>query len=94
MSRNANARTFPVVLKSIISDAIKDKTIVDDNAKRIRAKLRLALADSHIRNTSWIANNQKEYDAIRCAFDARYATKLADNRKRKPKVNVEETTNA
>lgn len=93
---NTKTRVFPIVLKSIIDDAMRDKTIVDDNAKRIRAKLRVALASSHIRNTSWIANNQREYDAIRCAFDARYNERMIASRKRKTRAksnDANETTN-
>jgi hypothetical protein len=95
---NAQSRAYPIVLKSIIRDAIDEKTIVDDNAKRIRAKLRVALATSHIKNTSWIATNSREYDAIRCAFDNVYATRIANARKRntKSRANVDanvDTTN-
>lgn len=93
---NTKTRVFPIVLKSIIDDAMRDKTIIDDNAKRIRAKLRVALASSHVRNTSWIANNQREYDAIRCAFDARYNERMIASRKRKTRAksnDANETTN-
>lgn len=90
---NTKTRVFPIVLKSIIDDAMRDKTIVDDNAKRIRAKLRVALASSHIRNTSWIANNQREYDAIRCAFDARYNERMTQSRKRKSRAKSNDETN-
>lgn len=84
---NTKTRVFPIVLKTIIDDAMREKTIVDDNAKKIRAKLRVALASSHIRNTSWIATNSREYDAIRCAFDAKYATRVEQSRKRATKKN-------
>lgn len=95
MSRNyATHKTQIVVLKTIIDDAMNDKTIVDDNAKRIRAKLRVALASSHIRNTSWIANNQREYDAIRCAFDARYNERMIASRKRKTRAKSNDDANA
>lgn len=84
---NAKTRNFPIVLKTIIDDAMREKTIVDDNAKKIRAKLRVAFANSHVKNTSWIANNSREYDAIRCAFDARYAQRIENARKRSSKKN-------
>lgn len=89
MSRKTNTKTraFPIVLKTIIDDAMRDKNIVDDNAKKIRAKLRVAFAQSHVKNTSWIANNSSEYDAIRCAFDARYAQTIENAKKRNAKKN-------
>lgn len=82
---NTKTRVFPIVLKTIIDDAMRDKTIVDDNAKKIRAKLRVALANDHVKNTSWIATNAREYDRIRCAFDTQYATRIANARKRNAK---------
>lgn len=82
---NTKTRVFPIVLKTIISDAIVDKTIVDDNAKKIRAKLRVAFANDHMKNTSWVANNQRDYDRLRSAFDPAYATRLANARKRNAK---------
>lgn len=84
---NAKTRNFPIVLKTIIDDAMREKTIIDDNAKKIRAKLRVAFANSHVKNTSWIANNSREYDAIRCAFDARYAQRIENAKKRTTKKN-------
>lgn len=89
---NTKSRVFPIVLKTIIDDAMREKTIVDDNAKKIRAKLRVAFANEHVKNTSWIATNAREYDRIRCAFDAKYATRIANARKRKTKSN-DATTN-
>lgn len=68
--------TFPIVLKSIINDAHKDNKSFTLNDKQIRSRLR-AKVSSHIRNTSWVANNQREYDAIRSAFDATYAARIA-----------------
>lgn len=79
---NTKTRVFPIVLKTIIDDAMRDKTIVDDNAKKIRARLRVALANSHVKNTSWVATNEREYNAIRSAFDPRFAERLANARKR------------
>lgn len=90
--RNAKTRSYPCVLKTIIDDAMREKTIVDDNAKKIRAKLRHAFASSHIKNTSWIATNAREYDAIRSTFDARYAERIANARKRNARKN-DATTN-
>lgn len=75
-------RVFPIVLKTIINDAMNDKTILDDNDKKIRAKIR-ANANAieitqHIKNTSHVARNQNEYDALRCAFDRVYSQRLID----------------
>src|SRR6266699_2066947 len=86
-----NSREFPIVLKTIINDAMRDKTIVDDNAKKIRARLRVALANDHVKNTSWIAMNARDYDRIRCAFDARYAQRIVDARKRNARKDVAQT---
>jgi hypothetical protein len=67
--------TFPVVLKTIISDVHRDNKSFTLNDKQIRSRLR-AKVPAHIRNTSWVANNQRDYDAIRSAFDATYAAKV------------------
>lgn len=88
---NTKSRVFPIVLKTIINDAMRENTIADDNAKKIRAKLRVALNDDHVKNTSWIATNAREYDRIRCAFDARYNERLIASRKRATKKNVTKT---
>ena len=99
MTRKASTKTrvFPIVLKTIIDDAMREKTINDDNAKKIRAKLRVAFRDTHAKNTSWVATTSREYDAIRCAFDARYRERMTQSRKRVAKKNVAtsnvETTN-
>lgn len=97
MSRKTNtkSRAFPIVLKTIIDDAMRDNTINDDNAKKIRAKLRVAFRDTHAKNTSWVATNTREYDAIRCAFDVAYATRIANARKRasKSRAKVNANTN-
>jgi hypothetical protein len=68
--------TFPVVLKTIISDVHRDNKSFTLNDKQIRSRLR-AKVSAHIRNTSWVANNQRDYDAIRAAFDTTYAAKVA-----------------
>jgi hypothetical protein len=68
--------TFPIVLKSIINDTHRDNKSFTLNDKQIRSRLR-AKVPSHIRNTSWVANNQRDYDAIRSAFDTAYAAKIA-----------------
>ena len=95
MSRSTTkTRVFPIVLKTIIDDAMREKTIVDDNAKKIRAKLRVAFRETHAKNTSWVANTQREYDAIRCAFDARYNERMTNARKRNAKKRDATTNDA
>ena len=81
MSRNA--MNFPVVLKSIINDAHKSNKSFTLNDKQIRSRLRAKFADAHIKNTSWVATNKREYDAIRCAFDTQYASSMT----RKPRTS-------
>lgn len=88
---NTKTRVFPIVLKTIIDDAMRDKTIVDDNAKKIRAKLRAKFANDHVKNTSWIAMNARDYDRIRCAFDTQYETRIANARKRVAKKKTTQT---
>jgi hypothetical protein len=98
MTRSTNkTRVFPIVLKAIIRNAIDEKTISDADEKRIRMKLRVnerALTiTKHVKNSTWQAFNQAQYDAIRCAFDDDYATMIANTRNAKRKVKGEETTN-
>ena len=88
MSRNANqTMQFPIVLKTIIAHTHDDDATFARNDKQIRATLRAKLNDKHVKNTSWIATNMREYDAIRCAYDAKYATRVANARKRVAKKN-------
>ena len=88
------AIVFPAVLKAIIQDVAKDTPTFTRTDKQVRATLRTKLADRHAKNTSWIANNQTEYDRIRSAFDDAYATKLAAARKRTPKAKAPAAENA
>lgn len=85
--------TFPIVLKSIINDAHKDNKSFTLNDKQIRSRLRSKVA-SHIRNTSWVANNQREYDAIRAAFDTTYAARIAKPPRAKRNAKKSTTENA
>lgn len=88
MSRNTTKnRVYPIVLKSIINDACRDNKSFALNDKQIRSRLRAKFNDTHIKNTSWIATNSREYDAIRCAFDVQYANRVASSRKRATKKN-------
>lgn len=79
MSRKTS--NFPIVLKTIINDCHASNKSFTLNDKQIRSRLRTKIA-THAKNTSWVANNQREYDAIRCAFDVAYASKMT----RKPRV--------
>lgn len=85
MTRN-KSRAFPIVLKSIIDDAHRDNKSFTLNDKQIRARIRANAkcneTTQHVKNTSHVARNQREYDAIRCAFDVAYATRIANARKR------------
>lgn len=90
----AKAIAFPVVLKAIIQDAAKDNPKFTRTDKQVRATLRTKLNEAHAKNTSWVANNQRDYDKIRAAFDDVYAAKLTNARKRAPKKAVEETAAA
>jgi len=77
MSRNNKTIAFPCVLKTIISHTHRDDKTFARNDKQIRATLRAKSINDHIRNTSWIATNMREYDAIRRAYDARYDASFA-----------------
>lgn len=81
-TRKSNAIVFPVVLKTIISHTHRDDKTFSRNDKQIRATLRAKLNDAHVKNTSWVANNMRDYDRIRSAFDNAYATRIANSRKR------------
>lgn len=94
MTKRAKTVAFPIVLKTIINDTHRDNKAFALNDKQIRSRLRAKLHEMHVKNTSWIANNQREYDAIRSTFDASYATRLANARKRAPrKSRVVATSN-
>lgn len=76
MTKTSN---FPVVLKTIIAQAIAEKTLLEANAdeKKLRAKLRIAKPVPHVKGTTWQAMNAKEEEAIRCVIDPVYAERLA-----------------
>lgn len=88
MSRNKTIE-FPIVLKTIISHTHRDDKTFAKNDKQIRAILRAKNVNDHIRNTSWIATNMREYDAIRRAYDMRYDATF--NAKRNAKKRVTKT---
>lgn len=93
--KNAN---FPIVLKTIINDAHRDNKSFTLNDKQIRARIRANAKcnaiTSHVKNTSHVARNQREYDAIRCAFDVAYANKIANASKRASRKSRKSTMNA
>lgn len=84
MSRKNNNASivFPIVLKSIIAHTYRDDNTFAKNDKQIRATLRAKNVNNHIRNTSWIAMNMREYDAIRRAYDLKYDARCANATKR------------
>lgn len=92
MSRNNSSIVFPVVLKTIISHTHRDDKAFAKNDKQVRATLRAKGVNNHIRNTSWIATNMREYDAIRTAYDAAYAARIAKPAKA-PRVKKAEQVN-
>lgn len=85
MSRNKTIE-FPIVLKTIISHTHRDDKTFAKNDKQIRAILRAKNVNDHIRNTSWIATNMREYDAIRRAYDMRYDATFNAKRNAKKRV--------
>lgn len=85
-------RVFPIVLKQIVRDAFDEKTIdanvINENMtfdkfmKRVRTKMRAdancMTTTSHVMNTSHVAHDQSQYDAIRMSFDVVYRTQIND----------------
>lgn len=90
MSRKIHAQSivFPIVLKSIIAHTHRDDKTFAKNDKQIRATLRAKSINNHIRNTSWIATNMREYDAIRRAYDNAYNATCERAKKRVTKSRV------
>lgn len=90
-------RAFPIVLKTIIDDAHRDNKTFTLNDKQIRSRIRSNAkcndVTSHVKNTSHVAHNQREYDAIRCAFDVAYANRVANARKRTSRKSTTNATN-
>ena len=85
MSRKTNAsqmfnRTivFPCVLKTIIAHTHDDDATFTKNDKQIRSTLRATFRDDHVKNTSWIASNMRDYDRIRRAYDRVYDTSCVE----------------
>lgn len=60
---------FPCVLKTIISHTHDDDATFTKNDKQIRATLRATFRDDHVKNTSWIVANMREYERVRRAYD-------------------------
>jgi hypothetical protein len=91
--------TPTIVLKTIHNDILKDDKNSTLTTKQMRAKLRVKMADVHVRNSSWIFTDA-QYDEVRAMFDPKYAAKLEraakrkTTTKRKPKAKSTETADA
>lgn len=99
MTRKSNATMqFPVVLKTIHNDILRDNKNATIDTKKMRVKLRAKPPFDHDANAAWVALNAKQYDAIRSMFDASYASRIAKPaRVRKSRVvatNVDATIDA
>lgn len=102
--RNAKSNETPsIVLKTIHDDIMKSNANATITTKQMRAKLRVAMNDVHVRNSSWIFTTS-QYDIVRSMFDDAYRAKIerankratksnATPRKARAKSNVVETTN-
>ena len=84
MTRNAKnntkSRSYPIVLKTLINEICDDyksrNETFNDDAKRIRAKIRANKSIDRIMNTSHVIRNDDEYNMYRSTIDARYANEL------------------
>lgn len=65
-----------IVLKTIHNDIVTDNPSTTLTTKQMRAKLRVARRDDHVKNTSWVFT-QDEADDIRAMFDAPFAERRA-----------------
>lgn len=89
--------TPTIALKTIHDDIMRANANATITTKKMRAKLRVALRDTHSHNASWLFT-QSQYDVVRAMFDDAYAQKIAraqkretSSRKRVTKSNVVET---
>jgi hypothetical protein len=90
MSRKNNAKsneTPSIVLKTIHDDIMRDNANATITTKQMRAKLRVAMNDVHVRNSSWIFT-QSQYDVVRSMFDAKYAQRIERANKRNARTNA------
>lgn len=88
MTRNAKTNETPtIVLKTIHDDIMKSNANATITTKQMRAKLRVAMNDVHVRNSSWIFT-QSQYDIVRAMFDDAYRAKIERANKRNTKTNA------
>ena len=74
-----------IVLKSIHNDIVSDNANSTLTTKQMRAKLRVEMADVHVRNASWIFT-PAQADKVRAMFDPAFAEKLERRKSRKPRA--------
>ena len=86
--RNAKSNETPsIVLKTIHDDIMKSNANATITTKQMRAKLRVAMNDVHVRNSSWIFTTS-QYDVVRSMFDDAHRAKIERANKRNAKTNV------
>lgn len=86
--RNAKSNETPsIVLKTIHDDIMKSNANATITTKQMRAKLRVAMNDVHVRNSSWIFTTS-QYDIVRSMFDDAYRAKIERANKRATKSNA------
>lgn len=86
--RNAKSNETPsIVLKTIHDDIMKSNANATITTKQMRAKLRVAMNDVHVRNSSWIFTTS-QYDIVRAMFDDAYRAKIERASKRNAKTNA------
>jgi hypothetical protein len=73
----STAPAFPIVLKTILDDIVRDVPTFTKDTKAMRVVLRTKMKDLHSHNAAWVATSQSEYDAIRSLFDPAYASRIA-----------------
>lgn len=88
MTRKIKTNETPsIVLKTIHDDIMRDNANATLTTKQMRAKLRVAMNDVHVRNSSWIFT-QSQYDDVRSMFDAKYRERIERANKRNAKSNA------
>jgi len=89
VKNNTKSRLYPIVLKTLINEICDDyasrNETFNDDAKRIRAKIRANKSIERIMNTSHIIHNDDEYNLYRCTIDTRYANELRERIERETK---------
>ena len=88
MTRNTKTNETPtIVLKTIHDDIMKSNANATITTKQMRAKLRVAMNDVHVRNSSWIFTTS-QYDIVRSMFDDAHRAKIERANKRNAKTNA------